>query len=443
MWEYLRELTRLPKGVRHFLYSEPLLGISFGMFAFMLNYHFLGRGLSEVEIGELTSLHMIVMGASAIPFGLLSDRSSRKMILVAGLYLIGISFFFLGIGDTYTTLLWGQVLNALGISLMVSAEIPLLYSYCKQRKEETQTYNMMFAIFTLFTGFGTLLGGWLPKVLPQGGTLYETSIYAMGALVLIIGTIRLFLPPENRVSSSRGKGDSQKDSSSVILPSPKPTPASSRLSLVLFWRKGWERMPSRNVFIYTGFSFFAGGTFGFLVPYYNVIAKFRMNWPDEWVSLLLTVNGFMMFLVSFFTPLLLDRWGLRKASMVLLGFSALFSLALAASLPAIGFVVIFLLRNGVYLAGINLLEGQSLQATNNEERGLHAGLRSVARSVSSTGAAYAAGFMLELNNYMLPFLLTGILLLFSFFYAQKWMVGRLEKELEARHEAESPASAGS
>lgn len=438
MLDYLRELSRLPKGVRHFLYSEPLLGISFGMFAFMLNYHFLQRGLSEVEIGELTSIHMLVMGASAIPFGLIADRSSRKFILVAGLYAIGISYFLLGWGDSYTPLLLGQIFNALGISLMVSAEIPLLYGYCKQAKEETQTYNMMFAIFTLFTGFGTLLGGWLPNLLPQGGTHYESSIYAMGVLVLVIATIRAFLPPENRVR--KGRAGRPVEAYTALLPTPKPTPASLRVSLVGLWHRTKRSLPSRNVFLYVGFSFFAGGTFGFLVPYYNVIAKFRMNWPDEWVSLLLTVNGFMMFLVSFFTPLILDKWGLRKASIVLLGASALFSIVLAASLPAAGFILFFLIRNGVYLSGINLLEGQSLQATKDEERGLHAGMRSVARSIASTVAAYTAGFMLEAQNYSLPFLLTGLLLVLSFFYAIYWMIPRLQAELDHREDDDNSAA---
>lgn len=419
VWTYLIELTRLPLGVRQFLYSEPLFGIAMGMFAFVLNFHLLDTGLDEIQIGQLTSLHMLVMGASAIPFGLLADRGNRKHVLVAGLLLSGLSLILIGFSSDFNSFVVAQILHALGMSLLISAEIPLLYNYCTSRKEETRTYNMMFAIFTLFTGLGTLLGGLLPEWLPKGETKYEATVYVTGALVLLVGTIRVFLPPDRRV----------KRILSPIPPSPKPHPSGRRMSMVQFWRNRWDRMPSKNVFLFVGFSFFAGGSFGFLIPYFNVIVKFRMDWPDEWVSALLTVNGFFLFLASFFTPLLLDRWGLRKASYVLLGGTTLMTLLLAVHLPMAGFVLLFLLRNGGYMAAVNLLEGQSLQATKDEERGLHAGMRSVARSAASTMAAFATGYILSMKNYTLPFTLTGILLALSFAYVFFLMIDKLEKEL--------------
>jgi DHA1 family multidrug resistance protein-like MFS transporter len=437
LWNYLKELTRLPRGVRQFLYAEPLLGIAFGMFALLLNFHFLESGMSEIQIGQLTSLQMIIMGVSAIPFGLLADRTRRKYLIVGGLMLIGVSYFIIGIGSTFTHFVLGQVVSALGISLLISSEIPLLYNYCANRREETQTYNMMFAIFTLFTGVGTLFGGFLPDWLPKGDTKYESTIYFIGGLVLIVGMIRMLLPPEIKKQRTDYPSTSNGSQSIPILPTPKPVPTALRMSLVDLWRKGWNRLPSRNVFLFVGFSFFAGGTFGFLIPYFNVIIKFRMDWSDEWVSLLLTANGLFLFLASLFTPLILDRFGLRKSAFLLLGGTTGMTLLLAFHLPASGFILLFLLRNGGYMAAINLLEGQSLQATKDEERGLHAGLRSVARSVASTLAAFATGYILELKNYLLPFLLTGLLLVMSLVYVHFLMIRKLEEELSKDNETDT------
>jgi DHA1 family multidrug resistance protein-like MFS transporter len=409
VWNYLKELSRLPLGVKQFLYSEPLLGIALGMFAFLLNLHLLQQGVNEIEIGYLTSLNMMVMGLSAIPFGMMADRMNRKVILVTGLFLIGASYFATGIGTTFAHFAIGQILGALGVSMMVSSEIPLLYHYCKSRREETQTYNMMFAIFTLFTGVGTLLGGYLPDWLPKGDSKYESTLYVIGILVCIIGIIRSFLPSpepaitENTVTANEGVKENR--------------------------NKGWFQMPSRNVLLFVGFSFFAGGTFGFLIPFLNVIIKFRLNWSDEWVSILLTLNGFILFIASFFTPMLLDRLGLRKSAYILLAGTMITTLLLALQLPWAGFVVLFLLRNGGYMAAVNLLEGQSLQATKNTERGLHSGMRSVARSSASTIAAFIAGYILNLKDYLTPFLLTGVLLVISLLYVHFLMLQRLEEEL--------------
>lgn len=173
MFNYIRELTRLPRAVRMFLSAEPLLGVGFGLYAFILNFYLLERHLTEAQVGELTSIHMLVMGLSAIPFGYLADRVSRKKVVVLGTYAVASSYFILALGEQYSIFLLSQIVNALGLSMIISAEIPLLYGYCRNRREETQTYNMMFAIFTLFTGLGTLLGG----VAAGAPALYRNEIW--------------------------------------------------------------------------------------------------------------------------------------------------------------------------------------------------------------------------------------------------------------------------
>lgn len=419
MWNYVLELFRLPVGVRRFLYSEPLLGMSFGLFGLLLNLHFLDRGMNEIQIGELTSLQMIVMGITAIPLGMMSDRFGRKWFIVSGLFLIGLSYFFIAEGSTFLQYALAQTLNAFGLSIMISGEIPLLFSYCSNRREETQTYNMMFAVFTLFTGFGTLAGGILPNWLPSDSGKYALTIEISGFLVLLVGLIRVFLPKEPpRTKHKKADG----------LLGPVNATAPGKL-IGAGKLPSTSKLPSASVWVYIGFSFFAGATFGFLVPYYNVILKFQMNWSDEIVSLVLTLNGFFLFVASFLTPYLLDLWGLRKAALALFGLTITTTLLLVFQMPSLIFTLLFLARSGGYLSAVNLIEGQAMQATPDNERGLASGMRSVARSLASTIAAYLTGFILNMRNYLLPFALTAILLLCAYVYFQTLMARRLEQEL--------------
>lgn len=383
--------------------SEPFLGIAFGLHALLFNLHLIAHNVSEIEIGKIIAIGSVVMAIFAIPFGVIADRIGRKKILVSGLFFISLSYYMISFGSTYTHFLLAQLVLSFGMAMMISAEIPLLFKYCKTKKEETQTYNMMFAVFTLFVGLGTLLGGYLPLLLDATREHYQGTLAVMAFSLTIVTIARIFLPDEQHKER-------------------ESNPDPFRINLIKF-------TPSKKVLIYVGFSVFAGAAFSMVFPFLNIIVKFRFDWTDPMVAILLTFNGLFLFLASFFTPLLLERWGLKKLSFLLFSLTIITSLLLAALMPVSLFVMIFLFRNGVFTALFNVIEGQALQATHDKERSLHASLRSIGRSFGATVAAYIAGFILAAGNYWLPFLLSGLITLAAYFYFKYVMLDRLEQDL--------------
>lgn len=402
---YFRELALLPKGVKQFLMSEPFLGIAFGLHALLFNLHLIAHHVSEVEIGKIIAIGSIVIALFAIPFGLIADRIGRKKILVSGLFFITVSFYLISFGSTYLQFLVAQVIMSFGMSMMISAEIPLLFKYCHTKKEQTQTYNMMFAVFTLFIGVGTLLGGYIPLLLDATREHYQGTMIVMSISLTIVTLARFFLPDEQH--------------------------ANRKKDLDHFRMNIKQITPSKKVLIYVGFSVFAGAAFAILIPFLNILVKFRMDWTDPMVAILLTFNGFCLFLASFFTPYLLDRWGLRKLSYLLFFLTIITSFLLATVLPVPLFILFFLFRNGVFTALFNAIEGQAMQATNDKERSLHASLRSIGRSFGATIAAYIAGFILAAGNYWLPFLLSGVIITSAYLYYKYLMLEHLEHDLKA------------
>ncbi len=408
MREYLQELSVLPKGVKQFLLSEPFLGMAFGLHALLFNLHLLAHQVNEVEIGKITAIGSLVMALVAIPFGILADRIGRKKVLVSGLTIITISHYFIAFGSSFEHFLIAQFILSFGMAMMIAAEIPLLFKYCHTNKQETQTYNMMFAVFTFFTGLGTLIGGYLPQLLDGGHEHYQGTMIFMAISMTVVTIARYFLPDEGKAA-------------------PKNEGEKHRFKLTFK-----NVMPNKKLLIYAGFSIFSGAAFAFLIPFFNIIIKFRLDWTDANVAILLTANGLILSIASFMTPYLLDKWGLKRVSFALFVLTISASFLLALTIPLSVFLVFFIVRSGVFTALFNVIEGQALQATDDRERSLHASLRSIGRSLGATTAAYLAGIILGLGNYWLPFLASGIVVLLAYFYFHLFMLKPLQCDLDKK-----------
>ncbi|MFE9275819.1 MFS transporter [Paenibacillus glucanolyticus] len=108
--------------------------------------------------------------------------------------------------------------------------------------------------------------------------------------------------------------------------------------------------------------------------------------------------------------------------------------ALSMILPVWLFVALFLLRGGGVTMLSNLLDSLLMSAFHEQERNLYAGMRSVFRSLGSSGATLVSGLILARQDYRLPFLVTaGVLLLCGLYYVW-WIRPVLSKRLSSSME---------
>lgn len=396
MQVYIQEIMNLSKGVRRFILSESLLGISIGLYSMVFNLHLLEMGLTEVEIGEILSSGTLVMGIIAIPAALFANRFGRKKILTIGISLMAVGYLGIGLGVNYLTFFIFQIIYSIGITLLITSEIQLIYSYCSKRKEETIAFSLLFSMFTLFTGLGTLLGGVLPMWIGGYTTIYQSSILIASLLVFIVALIRGVLLPKEKI---------------III----------KKAISFNFRGIFNKFSNKALWLFSIYIFFIGMAYSFLNPYHNIIVKFRFDWSDLEVSLLLAVNGFFLFLGSFFLPILLDKIAFKKLYFLIYFVNILLSILLFFALPVSLFVTFFLIRGGSFTMLSNLVDSQSMQAINEEDRNLFAGMRSVTRSIGSALAAYLSGIILAAKNFSLPFLLSAILLIISYLFFIKWI----------------------
>jgi DHA1 family multidrug resistance protein-like MFS transporter len=405
MHTYIQELRSLSIGVRRFIISEILLGIGIGLFSLVLNLHLLDLGINEAQIGRISSIGALIMGLIGIPSGLLANYWGRKRMLVCGIALVGVSYLTFGLGSKLWVFYAAQTIQSIGVTLLVTSEIQLLFRYCQSKKEETQSFSLLFAVFTLFTGFGTLIGGVLPQWIGGHTTIYQSSLMAAAVLLLMNALLRaIWLPKEPLLTTMESIN---KSSDSLI---------------------GGIKPKKETIWILSIFILLSGFAFGWIGNFINIIVKFRMQWSDEWVSLALTSNGLFLFAGSLFMPFILTRLGTAKSFLVIYMVNILTAFLLYLVLPKPLFIGILFMRSGVFTLLSNMTESESMSAIAEEKRNLFAGMRSVFRSLGFAASTYLTGLILTYKNYTLPFLWTSLVILLNFVFFWIWVRPILERK---------------
>ncbi|MEH7503121.1 MFS transporter [Neobacillus drentensis] len=404
MIQSLRFLT-LPSGVKRFLATESLYGLSIGMFALILNLHLIEMGITEKQIGLITSMGILVMGIFAIPVSILAKKAGRKKLLVTGITSIAIGCSIFAFAEGFAFFFLAQFVVSIGLTLVETTEIQLLFHYSRSKREETQAYSFLFAVFTAFTGAGTLIGGFLPNWIELSDKGYQNTLVATSILFLLLACVRGGLLPaeQRRKTVTREDLDQRRETCS------EPN--------AFLQRKGKHSSDlQKKMLLFAVFALITGGAVSCLQPYLNLFIKFRFDFSNEAVSMLLALNGLALFIGSVFSPALIDRFGVKKTFFYIYMVNIILCFILFLNIQPYFFSVLLLVRGGVFTMLTNLVDSLSMSSFKDEERDMYAGIRAVFRSIGSAVSAFLVGTILAGKNYTLPFILAGLLLLLGYAY---------------------------
>ena len=396
MKTYFTDLFDLSVGVRRMLFSEMFYGFGVGVFSMLLNLHLLALGVNEKEIGKVISIGGIAVGIACLPSVFFANYFGRKKILSAGAILMAMGCLISGFSREIWAFYLAQIILSCGVTFVITTEIQLTFSYCRAKSEESKSYNLLFATYTLFVGIGTLAGGFLPRIISGFTSNYQGSLFCAAIALLLGGILRFFWLPRNENEIHAEKKNNFKS---------EDPQKGRRKQLVLF----------------TFFALLAGFTNGWVFNFLNIIVKFRLGWQDEMVSVLLSCHGFFLFAGSLAVPFLLSKWGVTKSFILIFIINIILALVLYTNLPFPFFVSFLLCRGGIALMLNNMIASQSMSATEETDRNLFAGLWSIAVNLGASIATYFAGIILMDKNYFLPFLLTAITVTISFIYYFYWI----------------------
>ncbi|MGO4495655.1 MFS transporter [Paenibacillus sp. 2RAB27] len=418
MWTYTVNLVRdLSPNVKRFIATESLFGVGVGISSLILNLHLLDLGFTKGDIGKITSLGALTIGLASLPAGFIVKLIGRKTMLVIGMLLAFLALVLFGIGTSIVAVTVAQLVYSLGITAILNSEIQLIFQYCRTKKEETSAYSLLFAIFTLFTGLGTWLGGYLPEWMPGHTTMYQYAFFVAGGCLGLSGILRGLLLPsshtktEVNVTAADGKND---------IGAGKPSERPKRRHALYF------------LLLLSLLIFNSGFTFGMLSPFLNVILKFRFQMEDGNISGVLALSGFFFFIGSIVMPYVVERWGSRRTFVFLFLYNIVVVALMALVMPTAVFAILLLIRGTGFTMLNNLMDSECMSAVAEEDRNLFAGMRTVSRSIGNTIASYWAGYILAGNHYSLPFLLTAVALLAGFAMYAWFVQGKLDRRLQGQ-----------
>jgi DHA1 family multidrug resistance protein-like MFS transporter len=416
MWTYTVNLVRdLSPNVKRFIATESLFGIGVGISSLILNLHLLDLGFSKGDIGKITSLGALTIGLASLPAGFIVKLIGRKTMLVIGMLLAFLALVLFGIGTSIVAVTVAQLVYSLGVTAIVNSEIQLIFQYCRTKKEETSAYSLLFAIFTLFTGLGTWLGGYLPEWMPGHTTMYQYAFFVAGGCLGLSGILRGLLLPSSHVKA---------EANTIVEETGTQAAKSADRSK--------KRHAMYFLLLLSLLIFNSGFTFGLLSPFLNVILKFRFQMEDGNISGVLALSGFFFFIGSIVMPYVVERWGSRRTFVFLFLYNIVVVALMALVMPTTVFAILLLIRGTGFTMLNNLMDSECMSAVAEEDRNLFAGMRTVSRSIGNTIASYWAGYILAGNHYSMPFLLTAVALLAGFAMYAWFVQGKLDRRLQGQ-----------
>ncbi len=156
--------------------------------AFLPIYAVEVAGLSAFEAGLLWAVQIVVTMVSKPLIGKISDRFGRKPIIVAGLILCAISFFFIPLLKSFFTLSAAALLFGLGEAFVTSSSAAMVADMCKARHFGT-AMGVFGTIFDIGHASGPILSGILIGVwgyFPAFAVMASILILAIPAFVFIV-----------------------------------------------------------------------------------------------------------------------------------------------------------------------------------------------------------------------------------------------------------------
>lgn len=157
-------------------------GFGEGLWVYLLPIYIGSLGANPVQIGFVLSAAMVLMTAAFIPAGWLSDRMSRKRLMLVGWLLGFVAVLILALAHT-----WQQALPGLMLYNLSGFCTPIINAYITAdvRRGESlrRTFTLVVTGTTLGSVFSPAVGGWLADVWGL------RQVFMLAALFFAISTL--------------------------------------------------------------------------------------------------------------------------------------------------------------------------------------------------------------------------------------------------------------
>lgn len=280
--EYWQNIRQFTPAARSALVIFGALGVAYGVFTTLFTVYLLAIGFDERFIGVLTAVGTLSGALASLPAGIIYDRYGPRLVLLLGLTMTALGVAVECLLTQAGLLLIGGALAAVGVSLLLIAQAPLLAAVSSDQ-ERTHLYSAAAALGILASVIGNAYAGFLPDVLVR----WQEAAALRYRLTLLTGCLPAiaafwFVP---RLKLSAGVGE-------------RP-----RIRV----RECLDHSAVRRL-IFTGVLLAAGG--GLVLPFLNVFFVSEYGVGSREVAVVRTVGIVATAVGALAAPLLATRFGL-------------------------------------------------------------------------------------------------------------------------------------
>lgn len=388
---YLARLRLFSRNVRLFLVGLFLAGFGFTFWQLLFNLYLQEAGYSKAFIGDALGLGNLAIAAAALPAGLIAGRLRVKPLLIVSQTL---SFASLAAAILMPSSFGLIAFMALGFALITFARVvsgPFIMRNTTP-VERPYVFSALFIIMLASGVGGNALGGACKDLLMGAGV---PALAAYRETILIgVGVSFLGLPPFFLLKAASGEGE-----------------AASVLRLSEFRQWNWPLF-GRALLPEALLSIGAG----LIVQFMNLYFKDVFHSSDRDIGLYMSLQATTMVFGVLLSPMLAERFGkvrtivttqlLSLPFMLLLGFTDLLSLALAA----------FLVRSVLMNMSAPLANTLYMEVCRKEEQTIMNALFALVWSLSWAISSYIYGNLIG-GDYTLSFVIAvALYAASSFFY---------------------------
>jgi MFS family permease len=416
--DYLAHVKLFSKNARLFLFGSFFMGFGYSVFWLLLNLYFKELGLQEGTIGTILSASSLGTMLVAVPAAILVDhvKIKRVLFLAAGLNSSALVMTALS-SQPWALRVFSGMSGAMFTVHWVAASPFFMRN--STSKERSHLFGVNMALETASGFFGTLLGGYVPTYLAEGGVRL-----LLGYRYTLIGGVALAL------ISLAFYG---------LIKSPKPTHTKRFNFMEYFGARDW-----RTMIRLTAPHFIIGMGAGLVIPFLNLYFLNRFHLASDQIGRIFSFGALFTAVGFLAGPALAKKVGLIKTAVITQFASIPFFLILAFShyLPLSIFA--FFLRGSLMNMAWPMYNNFAMELVSEEQQAGVNSVMSLAWNASWMVSANVGGYVIQQHGFTAVMLITVGLYVTSttiawFLFRHKVEIGRAAREAAGPHAGPTPA----
>ncbi|MBI0584553.1 MAG: MFS transporter [Methanomassiliicoccus sp.] len=367
----------VPGRVRWLILLMSFSSLATGYFWVATSAYLPQVGVPAGSVGLILAINGVAFMLSAIPLGLLADRTGRKRILLIGLLWMPPALMVYAFTTNIAFLLVASAIAGVAEGAFLTTWNALIADMTTG-EERKEAFALSFIVMAVTTGIGYALPFAFPSIAGLGGW---TTFQVHEAFFIIMAATSLITP----VTLSRLLRDYNE--------TPEPG---------LSFKKGKNLGPMLK---FSAFNSLIGLGAGFIIPLIPLWLLLRFGVADTYSGPLLALASLTMGFASIASAGLARRHGTVKAIVMCQGSSTVFMLALAFVPGPASAGLLYVIRSMLMNMAAPLTDSFLMGIISKEERGLASAINSIVWRLPHSVTTVAGGVLLGMGLYDVPFFL--------------------------------------